>query len=140
MLQPSLLRLAPVRAGALPVSGGQDVTTALPRSGRVSSPLYGFADEVTTLAERVRSTRFRDSERYVIDADQMERDLTDLAARMRRVASEALGASARDEHAALIGTVFGGGRNRMDSAPVRRPIHTAVADQHGRRIPVERRR
>lgn len=58
------------------------------RSGRAPNPLADYADEVAALAESLRAARFRGSERYVIDADALQRALADLAQRMRRTASE----------------------------------------------------
>lgn len=117
-------------------------STDTQRSGRAPVPLAGFADEVAGLAEKLRGTRFHDSERYVMDADATARELADIATRMRRVASETPTPAARDEHAALVAQVFGkpAAADRMDAAPVRRPVTTTTIDQRGRTVPVERRR
>lgn len=58
------------------------------RAGRVIHPLTAFAAEVRALADMVDGARFRGSERYLIDADTLNRKLADLAERMRRAASE----------------------------------------------------
>lgn len=58
------------------------------RSGRAPNPLADYADEVAALAQVLRGTRFRGSERYVLENDALRRALEDLAQRMRRTASE----------------------------------------------------
>ncbi|RAI42924.1 hypothetical protein CH341_16960 [Rhodoplanes roseus] len=108
------------------------------RSGTSPAPLSAFADEVAGLAARIRQTRFRGSERYVLDTDSLRRELTDLSERMRRVASEAVPSSRSS--APAIAAVFGASANRMDRPALRRPVFTSTTDQHGRAVVVERRR
>lgn len=103
------------------------------RSATAPAPLSRFADEIAGMAERLCGTRFQGSERYVMDTDALGRDLIDLAARMRRAASEKPA-----EPPTLLESVFG--PNHMDAAPMRRPVYTTVPDQHGRPVRVERRR
>ncbi|WP_146604532.1 hypothetical protein [Rhodoplanes roseus] len=108
------------------------------RSATPATPLSAFADEVAGLAARIRQTRFRGSERYVMDTDSLRRELTDLSERMRRVASEAMPSSPAS--APAIAAVFGSPDDRMDRPALRRPVFTSTTDQHGRPVVVERRR
>jgi hypothetical protein len=46
-----------------------------------------FADELAKLADDIGSKRFRGTERYLIDVDELRVVLRDMVQRMRRVAS-----------------------------------------------------
>lgn len=126
----------PLARGAFHIGTG-DVTDI--RSAKAPAPLSAFAKEISGLADRLSGTRFRGSERYVIDTDAVQHALRDISERMHRAASEAPPPSLSSTEPS-IAAVFGAPANRMAVPALRRPVYTTATDQHGRTVRVERRR